>query len=119
MISTRSWRRSLNGLRIVSTRAVFFGYREIAAAHVGIGFSDFPGAFEDLRSETESIYYTEREIVAVARLRGRFVRQLGVLYPPTGEEVELLGLAAYRFDDQDKLAHERVVMDFGPLARAV
>lgn len=96
---------------------MFFGYQEIANAHAGFGFSEFPGALEGLRSQTEAIYYTEDAIVAVVRLFGRFVRPLGV-FPPTNRDVELIGMSAYRFDAEDKLAHERVVMNFGPLVRA-
>jgi hypothetical protein len=96
----------------------FNGHEAIARAHTSFGWTNTPGALEGLRSTTEGIYYTDEDIVVVARLNGKFVRPLGPIMP-TNTDIALRGMAMYRFDEADKLVRERVVINLAPLAGAV
>lgn len=86
----------------------------IRLAHSYMGMSAAPGAFGDLRALVDEEHFTDEEIVVEGRICGRHSGEfLG--FAPTDREVELPFVAFYRFDANDKLTSERVVMDLGPL----
>lgn len=83
----------------------------IAAAHVSMGMSEFPGALEGLKVVEETLYYTDDEILIEGRLEGKHVADMAG-FPATNRFIELPYYAFYRFDRDDKLISERIVMNF-------
>ncbi len=87
----------------------------IRAAHALIGMTASPGAFSDLRVVIDEEHYTHEETVIEGRVCGNHSSEF-FGFAATGRDVELPFVAFYRFDDNDKLTSERVVMNLGPLA---
>jgi hypothetical protein len=87
----------------------------IQAAHMYLGFdAAAPGAFREPRNLVDRESFTDADIVIEGRLCG--VHQGEFLgFQPTGRAVELPFVAFYGFDEDGKLARERVVMNLGPL----
>lgn len=86
----------------------------IRGAHTYLGMSAAPGAISGLRAHIDAEHFTDEEVVVEGRLTGTHSREfLG--FAPTDGEVELPFVAFYRFDANDKLSSERVVMNLGPL----
>jgi hypothetical protein len=86
----------------------------IRSAHILIGKSASPGALSGLRVIIDEEHYTEEETVVEGRLSGKHSNEfLG--YAPTERDVELPFVAFYRFDNNDKLTSERIVMNLAPL----
>jgi hypothetical protein len=82
--------------------------------HGYIGMTAAPGAFTELLVYIDQEHYTDEDIVVEGRLTGKHSSDfLG--FPATDREVELPFVAFYRFDGQDKLISERVVMNLGQL----
>ncbi len=74
-----------------------------------------PGAFSGLRHIIDEEHYTDEETVIEGRMCGKHSNEF-FGYAPTERDVELPFVAFYRFDDNGKLASERIVMNLGPLA---
>ena len=87
----------------------------IRAAHVYIGLSSTAGAFRGVRNVRDREHITDDEIVVEGRMCGTHVGEFQG-FPPTNRDVELPFVAFYRFDENQKLVSERVVMDLGALA---
>ena len=86
----------------------------IRGAHILIGKSASPGALSGLRNIIDEEHYTDEETVVEGRMCGKHSKEfLG--YAPTERDVELPFVAFYRFDNNDKLTSERIVMNLGPL----
>lgn len=86
----------------------------IRGAHILIGKSASPGAFSGVRAIIDEEHYTDEEIVVEGRVCGKHSNDfLG--FAPTERDVELPFVAFYRFDNNDKLTSERIVMNLGPL----
>lgn len=82
-------------------------YDAVRALHVVGGFTVTPGALEGLTVVPESEWFTQDEVVIEGWLTGRHVKEfLGL--GPTNQMVRLRYTAIYLFDDDDKLASERV-----------
>ena len=86
----------------------------IRAAHVSIGLSSTGGAFRGVRNVRDREHITDDEIVVEGRMCGTHVAEFQG-FAPTNRDVELPFVAFYRFDEDQKLASERVVMNLGPL----
>jgi hypothetical protein len=99
---------------MIYNRVSFPSDDAIRGAHTYMGFSAAPGAFAGLRIVPDAEHFTAEEIVIEGRLCGKHVGEfLG--FAPTNRDVELPYVAFYRFDDDGKLASERVVMNLAPL----
>ena len=86
----------------------------IRGAHILIGKSASPGAFSGVRAIIDEEHHTDEEIVVEGRVCGKHTNEfLG--FAATERDVELPFVAFYRFDNNDKLTSERIVMDLGPL----
>ena len=86
----------------------------IRGAHILIGKSASPGAFSGVRAIIDEEHYTDEEIVVEGRVCGKHTNEfLG--FASTERDVELPFVAFYRFDNNDKLTSERIVMSLGPL----
>ena len=86
----------------------------IRGAHTLVGMSASPGAFSGFRHTIDAEHYTDEETVVEGRMFGKHSNEfLG--FAPTERDVELPFVAFYRFDNNDKLTSERVVMNLGPL----
>ena len=86
----------------------------IRDAHALLGMSAAPGALAGLCLTLDREHYTDEETVIEGRVCGRHQKEF-FGYAPTDRDVELPFVAFYRFDDNDKLSSERVVMNLGPL----
>jgi predicted ester cyclase len=83
-------------------------------AHGYIGMSAAPGAFRGIRNVIDAEHFTADEIIIEGRLCATHVGEfLGLA--ATERDVELPFVAFYRFDEDGKLASERVVMNLGSL----
>jgi len=92
------------------------GDDQLSAAHIMFGFSAAtPGGLTGTQGIAEREHYTDDSILIEGRVVGDHVAAVGV-FLPTFRRVTLPCSAFYRFDDQGKLASERVVMDFTPLS---
>jgi hypothetical protein len=87
----------------------------IRIAHERLGFAP-GGGFSDLRIEEQARYADRGAIVLEQRLTGRHTNSWEGI-APTGRAIELAVCTVYLFDDQDKLALERVYFDRGLLLR--
>ena len=97
---------------------IFSGRDAIAQGHVSIGMSDAtPGALENLRVVIDQEYFTKDEIIVRGRLLGKHVRNLSGVAPPTNAEISMAFFTVYRFDANDKVDYERVVMNLSPLGK--
>ncbi len=86
----------------------------IRGAHTLIGKSASPGALSGLRNIIDAEHYTNEETVVEGRMFGKHSNEfLG--FAPTERDVELPFIAFYRFDNNDKLTSERIVMNLAPL----
>jgi hypothetical protein len=96
----------------------FYGLEAIARGHESIGMSDAtPGALENLRVVIDKEYFTEKGIIVRGRLQGKHVRNLSGVAPPTNAEISMPFYTEYRFDADDKVSYERVVMNLSPLGK--
>ena len=59
-------------------------------------------------------HYTDEEVVVEGRVSGKHSNEY-FGFAPTGRDVELPYVAFYRFDNNDKLTSERIVMNLAPL----
>lgn len=57
------------------------------------------------------------EIIIKGRLRGKHVGNLSGVAPPTNAEISMPFFTVYRFDANDKIDYERVVMNLSPLGK--
>jgi hypothetical protein len=96
-----------NGLR-------FTDLASIREAHIGFGMSALPAPLVGVRQVIERVSYGDQHIIVEARLFARHEQTFNG-YPPSHQELELYNVAAYLFDDTDKLVSERVVMNWGPI----
>jgi hypothetical protein len=104
---------SVEGVMLYNRQA-FPGDEMIRRAHTYMGMAATPGAISGLRAHIDAEHFTDEEVVVEGRLTGTHSREfLG--FAPTDHEVELPFVAFYRFDANDKLSSERVVMNLGPL----
>jgi len=95
-------------------RQPFPGDEMIRGAHTYLGMAATPGAIGGLRAHIDAEHFTDEEVVVEGRLTGKHSGEfLG--FAPTDRDVELPFVAFYRFDANDKLSSERVVMNLGPL----
>ena len=99
---------------MIYNRDAFTDHEAIRAAHIYIGMSPDAGAISGLEVVTDAESFTDDDIVIEGRLRGKHVGEFRG-YAPTNREVELPFVTFYRFDSDDKLASERVVMDLEAL----
>ena len=87
---------------------------QIRRAHTLVGMSASPGAFCGFRHTIDMEHYTDDEVVVEGRMFATHSAEfLG--FAPTERDVELPFVAFYRFDNDGKLASERIVMNLGPL----
>ena len=86
----------------------------IARGHAEFGFSNEPGALENVRGTVVREYFTEHDIIVVGFLVAKFVRPFGSV-PPTNTEVLIPLINAYRFDAAGKLVREHAVLNLGAL----
>ena len=99
---------------MIYNRDSFADHDAIRAAHVYIGMSPIDGAISGLEVITDAESFTDDDIVIEGRLCGKRVGEFRG-YEPTQRDVELPFVTFYRFDSNDKLESERVVMDLGAL----
>ena len=99
---------------MIYNRDSFKDHDAIRSAHVYIGMSADAGAISGLEVVTDAESFTDDDIVIEGRLRGKHVGEFRG-YAPTNREVELPFVTFYRFDPDDKLVSERVVMDLEAL----
>lgn len=90
-------------------------FESVRALHVLGGFSATnPGALRGLTVVPEAEYFTRDEVVIEGWLVGQHVGEfLGLA--PTNKMVRLRYTSIYLFDASNKLASERVAMNWGPL----
>jgi ketosteroid isomerase-like protein len=86
----------------------------ILGAHQYIGFAGAAGAFASARNEIDRESFTDTDIVIEGRMCGVHERDF-MGFAASGRKVELPFVAFYQFNAAGKLAHERVVMNLGPL----
>jgi predicted ester cyclase len=103
-----------NEAEMIYNGQAFRGHDAIRAVHTYVGMSSTPGALRGLRNVRDHVHVTDDEIVVEGRLCGTHVGEFQG-FPPTNRDVELPFVAFYRFDEDQKLASERVVMDLGSL----
>ncbi len=103
-----------NEAEMIYNGQAFRGHDAIRATHAYIGFSSTPGAFRGIRNVRDREHVTDDEIVVEGRLCGTHVGEFQG-FPPTNRDVELPFVAFYRFDEDQKLVSERVVMNLGSL----
>ena len=99
---------------MIYNRDSFADHDAIRAAHVYIGMSPIDGALSGLEVITDAESFTDDDIVIEGRVCGKHVGEFRG-YEPTQRDVELPFVTFYRFDSNDKLESERVVMDLGAL----
>ena len=99
---------------MIYNRDSFADHDAIRAAHVYIGMSPIDGAISGLEVITDAESFTDDDIVIEGRVCGKHVGEFRG-YEPTQRDVELPFVTFYRFDSNDKLESERVVMDLGAL----
>ncbi len=99
---------------MIYNRDSFRDHDAIRNAHIYIGMSSIAGAISGLEVVTDAESFTDDDIVIEGRLCGKHVGEFRG-YEPTDREVELPFVTFYRFDQDDKLASERVVMDLDAL----
>ena len=99
---------------MIYNRDSFADHAAIRAAHVYIGMSPIDGALSGLEVITDAESFTDDDIVIEGRVCGKHVGEFRG-YEPTQRDVELPFVTFYRFDSNDKLESERVVMDLGAL----
>jgi len=92
----------------------FASHEAIRSAHEYIGFARGSGAFVSARNEIDRESFTDTDIVIEGRMCGVHERDF-MGFAPSGRTVELPFVAFYQFDAAGKLAHERVIMNLGPL----
>src|SRR5262245_17323781 len=100
---------STDGVMLYNRQA-FPTDKTIRWAHGYMGMTAAPGAFSGLRAHIDEEHFTDEEIVVEGRITGKHSSEF-LSFPPTGRDVELPFVAFYRFDEQDKLTSERVVMN--------
>lgn len=92
------------------------GDEQLSAAHILFGFAgDVPGGLSNTQVIAEREHYTDDSILVEGRVVGDHTGVVGV-FLPTFRRLTLPYCAFYRFDEDGKLASERVVMDFTPFA---
>lgn len=97
---------------------VFASHDEIAQGHRSFGMdATQPGAIENLYFTVDKEYFTEREVIVRGHMQGKHVGNLSGVAPPTNAEITMHFFTVYRFDADDKVAFERVVMNLSPLAK--
>jgi len=96
-------------------RQSFADPESIRQAHAYFGLAAATGAFSGLRVVPDHMHDTGDEIVIEGRMCGKHVGEFGG-FPATDRDVEMPYVAFYRFDDDGKLASERVVMNLAALA---
>ncbi len=99
---------------MIYNRDSFADHDAIRAAHVYIGMSPIDGALSGLEVITDAESFTDDDIVIEGRVCGKHIGEFRG-YEPTQRDVELPFVTFYRFDSNDKLESERVVMDLGAL----
>ena len=103
-----------NEAEMIYNGQAFHDHDGIRAAHVYLGMSSTRGAFRGVQHVRDRVHVTDDEIVVEGRLCGTHVGEFQG-FPPTNRDVELPFVAFYRFDEDQKLVSERVVMDLGSL----
>ena len=100
---------------MIFNRIPFTDPQSIRDAHALIGFFGTDRAIEDIHNTIDGEHFTDEEIIVEGRLCGKHVGEfMGI--EGSGRNVELPFVAFYRFDENDKLISERVVMNLGVLA---
>ncbi|MEQ8267396.1 MAG: nuclear transport factor 2 family protein [Parvibaculum sp.] len=95
-------------------RQEFEGPDSIRFAHGLIGFGADDGALKNIYNHIDAEHFTDDEIIVEGRMTGTHIGEFqGV--PASGRAVELPFVAFYRFDENDELVSERVVMNLGGL----
>jgi hypothetical protein len=103
---------------MVMNGVAFHEVAAIAAGHVAFGMAMEPGGLADTRVVQERSYVLDGEDALL--VEGTvFAIHVGTVvgFPATQREVALPYIARYRFDGDDKLVSERIVMDWEALAR--
>ncbi len=95
-------------------RESFTDHDAIRLAHVYLGLSSLPGALSGVKVVADAEHFTDDEIVIEGRVCGKHVAEFRG-YEPTQRQVELPYVTFYRFDEDGKLASERVLMNLGAL----
>jgi hypothetical protein len=88
-------------------------------AHILFGMSsEHPGSLSGTQVRPEGESFTDDAIVIDGTVTGLHVGNI-LGFAATQRQVVLPYVAIYRFDAEGKLASERIVMDFSPLATRV
>lgn len=95
-------------------RQSFTDLETIRLAHGLIGFGMEGGAIDNVANHIDAEHFTDDEIVIEGRMTGKHVGEFQGI-PPTGRDIEMPFVGFYRFDENDKLVSERIVMNLGAL----
>lgn len=96
-------------------RQSFGDPESIRFAHGLIGFGMENGAIENVHNHIDAQHFTESETIIEGRMTGRHVGEFQGI-PATGLDMEMPFVGFYRFDENDELTSERIVMNLGALA---
>jgi hypothetical protein len=100
---------------MIFNRLPFLDAPSIAAGHVLFGMSQGPGALVDTQVIPEREYYTDDSVIVEGRVVAKHVGDV-LGFVGTGALVDMPYTAIYRFDRDDKLVSERIVMNWQALA---
>ncbi|AWZ01702.1 SnoaL-like polyketide cyclase [Rhodobiaceae bacterium] len=95
-------------------RQSFTDLETIRLAHGLIGFGMEGGAIDKVVNQIDAEHFTDDEIVIEGRMCGKHVGEFQGM-PATGRDIEMPFVGFYRFDENDKLVSERIVMNLGAL----
>lgn len=95
-------------------RQSFTDQETIRLAHGLIGFGMEGGAIDNVVNHIDAEHYTDEEIVIEGRMCGKHVGEFQGI-PASGRDIEMPFVGFYRFDENDKLVSERIVMNLGAL----
>lgn len=95
-------------------RQTFEGSDSIRFAHGLIGFGVENGALKNIHNHIDAEHFTDEEVIIEGRMTGTHVGEFQGI-PASGRAVEMPFVAFYRFDANDELISERVVMNLGGL----
>lgn len=100
---------------MIFNRQPFTTPEQIAEGHILFGMSAMTGGLANTQVVPERHYYTDDELLIEGKIIAEHVGTIGA-FPATNRRVELHYSAFYRFDDNDELISERIVMNWAPLA---
>lgn len=100
---------------MIFNREPFVTPERIAQGHILFGMSQMTGGFVNTQVVPERHYFTDDELLIEGKLIADHAGTIGA-FPATNRRVELHYAAFYRFNAQDELVSERIVMNWAPLA---